>query len=200
MGAGGGPLFLVFFWGGPLLVPAPLAGDEPASGLLGEEVQLVILTSAVRVCSAREEAEGEAERFTLQTRTWLGRAGLPPPPLPSGHRHPLATLQGPPRRSGSGHGGFSPRSLLLFFLVFLFVPPRFAAFVCAGWGMGGGWGNQPLVRGYGLSRYRVPSRWGKGGGKQTPESSRRPSALLLLSCIRSWRLERARRATSCPRG
>lgn len=37
---------------GSPLVHAPPAGGEPASGLLGEEVQLVILTSAVRVCSA----------------------------------------------------------------------------------------------------------------------------------------------------
>lgn len=52
-----------FFWGGPLLVPAPLAGDKPALGLLGEEVQLVILTSAVRVCSAGRRRREKLRAF-----------------------------------------------------------------------------------------------------------------------------------------
>lgn len=58
----GDPSFF-FGGGGTLLVPAPLAGDEPASGLLGEEVQLVILTSAVRVCSAGRRRREKLRAF-----------------------------------------------------------------------------------------------------------------------------------------
>lgn len=48
---------------GPAVVHAPAAGGEPALRLLGEEVQLAILTRA-----ARGGAEGEA-KHSLQTRT-----------------------------------------------------------------------------------------------------------------------------------
>lgn len=107
---------------GPAVVNAPAAGGEPATGPLGEEVQLVILTSAVRVWGG---AEGEA-KHSLQTRTWQGRAG---PLLRRGHCHPLGTCRTPAPLRIRSRGLFPA---IFLFLVLLVALPHVSCF-CLCW-------------------------------------------------------------------
>lgn len=164
LGAGAGgdtPLFL-----GPLLCMRLRPGAARRGSAVG------YFNERLSEFAARGGGGGRSRALGLQTRTWLGRAG---PPLlhGRGHRHPLGTCRDPRAAPDQVTGAFPhalpfspPPSPLPP------RPPRFSVFVCAGWGMGGDQGSQPLVCGYGLSRYRVPSRWVKAGGSRPPSHPR----------------------------
>lgn len=93
-------------------------------------------------CQGSQRGEERREKPSTLSKLGLGRGGLPRCcSAAAATRSPPA---GPLRRSGSGHGGFFPLSLLSLSCSSLSL--TFPALVCAGWGMGGALGGETALR------------------------------------------------------
>lgn len=179
----------LFFWGGGPLSACPSGWGRAGLGAARRGSAVGYFNERCQGLQRREEAEGEAESVSL-SKLGLGWGGL----ACRCRRSRAATVTrsapyGDPRAAPDQVTGAFPHALSFSFPRLPLRPPTFSCFCLCRVGDGRRLGEPALRSWVWSEQVPDPVPLGNGGGKQTPESSRRPSALLLLSCIRSRRLE-----------